>query len=641
MRKGQEKIIESAKKHGYSNKHIEILSREDLTIKDLNFIFQVMNYTEDKEDDWIVSFMEIKDPTVQLIVFREVRRKHNEFFTAINMKSMTTIDDFLTFFSKQGVVCKTTFDVDILLEIGYHRYTQSLIKLANSMREVILPDCKFVELAELEVIDTIRIVQSYITDENFDEFIHGIDVNKLCVSDKSYLKKYNYEFNLKNRTLDTASSDRYCEELYTSIRKLHDVPNCRIVSSVSNYVNETTISIIPEKIYQSIYKFISAEKSPDIDVITINTTEKVQKFKIKLFLKVDGTKYMSIECFAPSNKILIKNQNEWNVYYTDISKTILIYNSNAIFTVHNNNYYPTTVSDIKCFPDKLRNHILSLCCESKIWKDFVADSFFPPVKLNDLSNYYNKADFFAKHFNFSVPKSVNKTSFHTVYGACCATKFIKPEQIKELLLCKGKGESFICCPNKKKAKQIAKNFLIWYFSKEKGVLVNQNTLIDYIEFAMALNEPIDIKAGKKKLISEHNRLALIMQQRMNRGKKLIIPETPLKYLKLPKEFILLQTKKALFLEGKRNCNCVGTYVDRINIGKCVIFSADINDEHLTIEVRCKKERKKYVLYVAQCYTHHNSNCKPASLAYVKKCVADSTDSALKEYSRREKTAETL
>ena len=110
-----------------------------------------------------------------------------------------------------------------------------------------------------------------------------------------------------------------------------------------------------------------------------------------------------------------------------------------------------------------------------------------------------------------------------------------------------------------------------------------------------------------------------------------IPETPLKYLSLPKEFNRITTKKALYHEGQINDNCVGTYLDRINKGKCIIYSADISGEHLTIEIAFRKRK----IFVEQCYKKHNQNCKEETYAYVVKCVEDAAPQALKKYKQKE------
>lgn len=119
---------------------------------------------------------------------------------------------------------------------------------------------------------------------------------------------------------------------------------------------------------------------------------------------------------------------------------------------------------------------------------------------------------------------------------------------------------------------------------------------------MELKEKIDIKAGKKKIRKLHDKYAERLLKKKHRG-KIKIPETPLKYLKLPKEFILLDAPGALCQEQKRQHNCVSSYIGRIEKGSCIIYSADINGEHVTIETcdnrnQIQKNKRKIYFYRA-------------------------------------------
>jgi hypothetical protein len=123
----------------------------------------------------------------------------------------------------------------------------------------------------------------------------------------------------------------------------------------------------------------------------------------------------------------------------------------------------------------------------------------------------------------------------------------------------------------------------WYVRRNDPHI---ETLHDYIRFAEILNIPVDIKAGTHKVSRLHDEYTDKFVRKMNYGKKLDIPETPLKYIELPSEFKRLETKSALMAEGVIQHNCVGTYVDAVNRGDCVCYTADIAGEHLTIEICC-------------------------------------------------------
>ena len=183
---------------------------------------------------------------------------------------------------------------------------------------------------------------------------------------------------------------------------------------------------------------------------------------------------------------------------------------------------------------------------------------------------------------------------------------------------------------KRKRESIAANYLKSLLSA-RLVDINQSVLNDYIDFSLQLCKPVDILAGKKRIVKLHNEITDEIIEKSNKLSKITIPETPLKYLKLPKEFVLLKSQKALINEGRINHNCVGAYGQDIISGKCVIYSANIQNEHLTIEIKFIKIKNEYKFYVAQCYKACNIPCSPDILAYVRECLAKCSDKAIKKY----------
>ena len=374
------------------------------------------------------------------------------------------------------------------------------------------------------------------------------------------------------------------------------------------------------------------------NAVEFHFRENGQRIEIRLMTNGRGHKYIALYLFSNTNvaKVYVDQDMENNcVLNGSLRRTLLIYDNENIFVAktRGNTFYPANVSDFRYAPIEICELLLPRFSNgSMIWKDFISEKFFPPIKVNELSQYHNKKDFFEKQFGIELPNSVNKQSFLKTYAACCAKGYIKAEQLSYLLSDKEVKELYFI-PNKHNKKHIAAQYLKMYLH-QRHTNVNSDIISDYVDFSISLKEPIDILARKRKISEYHDMLTDRLIQKANHGKKLVIPETPLKYLTLPKEFSLLNTKKALAFEGKRNHNCVGAYVDFVNNGNCVIYTADINGEHLTIEICYKKSRnknKKYDFYVNQCYTTYNKNCKQETLRYVKECVERSSDKAIEKY----------
>ncbi len=95
-----------------------------------------------------------------------------------------------------------------------------------------------------------------------------------------------------------------------------------------------------------------------------------------------------------------------------------------------------------------------------------------------------------------------------------------------------------------------------------------------------------------------------------------IPDTELSRLKLPEDFILLDTYDKLYEEGEKQHNCVVSYANRICNGECIIYALDRDDTHCTIELQLDEEGP----YVSQCLTFANEEPPREIVDYVEDCV---------------------
>ena len=75
-------------------------------------------------------------------------------------------------------------------------------------------------------------------------------------------------------------------------------------------------------------------------------------------------------------------------------------------------------------------------------------------------------------------------------------------------------------------------------------------------------------------------------------------------------------------------------LDGFEKGSCIIYSADINGEHVTIEIRYRKTRGKYTFIVPQCLKMWNECCSEETLKYVKEQVKEAGEQAVKKYERK-------
>lgn len=78
---------------------------------------------------------------------------------------------------------------------------------------------------------------------------------------------------------------------------------------------------------------------------------------------------------------------------------------------------------------------------------------------------------------------------------------------------------------------------------------------------------------------------------------------------------MLRTTKEMFLEGKKQSHCVGTYINKVDIGGCAIFTYD----KFTIEVGKKMNNQ---LYIVQCRGFKNKDADEQTISYVNKFISE-------------------
>lgn len=431
----------------------------------------------------------------------------------------------------------------------------------------------------------------------------------------------------------------FFHKLYDDIIKLYQNNPSYRITTYEDTAYKAKIERMPEEFDELVNSINNALDSTSLTFATFRIKDFMCKIDVKIYTKEMGESALELLvynnlktiCYNPStNKYYLENNGRPSKKIVFFSKTS-VYSQNA-----KDKLYPTNFKDLAVFPQEIIALLLPHFTKTKIWKDFIDDNFYPPVKLNELPLFFNRKNYLEKTFGLDLPKSVNKMPLNQSYAICCAIKYVKPEHQHLMFSIKIDFDEKYNI-SKLECKIIAKKYLKSLLStRMQAVKLDENIINDYIDFSLQQSTPIDILAGKKKIIDLHNQLAEEITRKSYRCGKITFPETPLKYLRLPKEFLLLKTQKALIEEGKINHNCVGGYGKKIIAGKCVIYSANIQDEHLTIEIMFKQTKNRYKFYVAQCYKAYNRPCSDEALAYVKECIDNCSEIAIAQYLKRQK-----
>lgn len=301
----------------------------------------------------------------------------------------------------------------------------------------------------------------------------------------------------------------------------------------------------------------------------------------------EGNKYLAIDLFVETSKAEIKlnDKNIPCVYASDnrIVHSYIFWDSKkALVNGYRSKFRPCSLKDLKYLPQEFTEAILSIYSgKSNLYKDFIRENVFPPIPLNNLCEFYNKKQYLEYTFKMRLPKSTNKRPLNDSYCACCAAKYVYPEQLRYVFEPQHSC-NFNLHMSTRERKDIARIFIQDIIKKRRPSL-SGGDVYEYTSKSIEMKKPIDILAGKRKMDRLYNEATLKSIKKSLRGKKIEIPESPMKYLKLPKDYILLTTKESIpYVNERRN----------ISKGRCVGYAVNIEDEFIYIFISVKKTKSK-------------------------------------------------
>lgn len=427
----------------------------------------------------------------------------------------------------------------------------------------------------------------------------------------------------------------FCYKLYDDIIKAHSDTSAYRITIDDDNSYKATIEYIPVGFYELIANIKALGSISQYVRLSLNN--HLFKIKIEVYVRDSGEGSLTLRVYSGLRTVYYNlSRDKWSLLDGITERKIIFYSRNDVYTIIGSEVgcYPTNFKDLRRYPQKLVSVLLPYFTDTYIWKDFVKDEFFPPVKLDELCLYHNKKEYLERTFSTSLPKSINKLPLKQSYAICCAIKYVSPEQQQFIL-----STAFDFDENynidKRKRKSIAATYLKSFLSA-RFTKIDHCVIDDYVDFSLQQGKLVNVLAGKRKIVSLHDELAEEIMRKSYKHCKISIPNTPLKHLNLPKEFVMLKTQKALTLESKINHNCVCAYGDMITSGKCVIYSANIQSEHLTIDIRFKKTKNGYKFYISQCYKAYNQRCSEYALAYVNECLDNCSEKAINAYLKSER-----
>lgn len=387
---------------------------------------------------------------------------------------------------------------------------------------------------------------------------------------------------------------------------------------LNNIIDNDTYEIIHYKITENNFGLFMFEKD---QLIKLFQAVKNSEFKLQAYIKYNHCNIEYIRSNSEDNEekefVIIESGQSNSAYYDGknlnlnkkINSKLVIYDEKNIYCNRNSKFFPANLKSFNWVNSDVIKLIMDYYSNKNIfWKDVLKDylnnkshvnSF--PIQLSLIWESHSKKELFEKRFNIELDNAINKYSIFNAYLMANAMKYVKKEEYQKLKSLSNK-ELIKCC-------SVNDLFEMYYKKHLKNYIDDCDHHLyieDYCFMSIKMKKTFNLKIKSfNRLVNEHNELAIIYNSKF--VKKIKIPENSVFLkLKLPKEYKLIKTKKALIEEAVLNRNCVASYDDKINKGSSVIYTRIYKDKRYTIEIKKKTSKGKHTFYVNQLYGKKNS-----------------------------------
>lgn len=611
MRKGQEKLIQSAIKANYRDKYIEMLSDETLSIQTLKFIFDLLTTYQD-EDISLDTFLLIENYFVDKSylatasrLIKRIGRPLSEIINIIKNEDELTSIQVLTIFQDWCYLSKLTYkeiktlylqNADVCWKIGCNFYDCNFDYNFEICQKVMNLYIKTKEdNRDIPIKDIYCFVKADISEEVLIQ--NDFDYKKICL-----IKAKNFMPKTIEKILSILDNQSYA--------LVHEPEVLEQFQNIKQYIKYPMSFTIHEQIYKLSY------------------SASFNGFSIKIRYGTSSTfmvhQISDTECDYSITPNLCKNAIEYFFTYDG-----MVYAKTKIKGTEK--WYPLNFKGFACATN---NEILQIAIEEYIetqiqaghyiWKDLEKYLYvqnptcLPPIPINEILSYHTIDEMMKTHYKNANFVNCNKANLIWCFSLM---KNINKydEKTKNLLLSmKYEQKDAVFIPSEFLYNRLpVSTYWTDYGTKEKCYSYQVNDIIlDYFDITRALHiKPSLCFKSAKKLKETHDRLSELYITK--NAKTIKIPKNskfnPLRE-KLPEQFEWIKTKSRLVHEGCSMHHCVVTYDKKINADKCAIYSVinPANGKRYTIEF-CKSN-KKY--YIRQIYGMWNSMCPEEFTEYV-------------------------
>ncbi len=580
MRKGQEKILKKAAKYNYKKCCIKALSREDLTLKQLYELEYMIYCCRDKTEEWIALFLSIEDYELMNLIISYMRVEEIDI-SVEELRSMTSRDKICEYFSQNGVICRNLFDVAIIMNIGFHNYTAALFNYNTKICE------SDPQMSMYKTTSIIRRLANCLADvSDYDEFLDGIDIDRLC-QNQWYLDKYITDY-INSHTLFKLKDA-------TGIPK--DIQNMNF----NGYTVEVKANGYSRRVQYDLRSVYINCKSFSKVIVSGDGSKKANTW--------EGCEKKLV--FINKTQTFITGYSTKKGYRYKPTQLKTLFSAISICDTDEDSQNAYGVIDFLC--KKYNTYIFK-----DLYEDFLeSEGLLLPILITEAAQYKTKQELFYKHYKLSVQGNWNRRNANLTY----VIQKLKPRLTEEALA------RAMQCKNVPKIKNIGKRrYIMTYILYEAiyGVTVGDSYGCGLLSDALyeEYNRKIIKLLPERQTINEHN--ARQINKKAENVKFKIKGDTKFKKLikNMPVQYELIKTPKRLAEEGFLQKNCVAGYHRKIDSDECMIYSVKYENARHTIEIVFKNGRFE----VAQCFKSCNNPSNPMLLQELDSVLSKINDS---------------
>lgn len=576
MRKGQIKILEQARRSDYPDVVIKELSRNDLTLKELDRLYHKCWICRNHDNDWAEAFLSINNEDIISII--NTCEYSNVLLSTSDLAFMIDIKSLCKFFMQDEVICNDVTDVRIVLMLRYlscdDKYAPLLFAFARKYYDFLITEkhCSYDFIYWTYVRDVIESLISYAKYiDDFKAFIDNIDI-VASIDEQGHI------------AIESLISNYQCQKYNFELKNASGVSNDIRNIDFKGYKARITATGHTRKVHRGL-KCYSIEYYPFIEIDV--STEGV------LYTKAESNKSKTIMLFYDDNNFVTKYKTKTAVKYKPTQLRELF---DAI-SISDDEEDKTNAQSFVDFLCKIYNTYIF----RDLYNDYLASGgLLLPCLVKEAAQYHNKRDLMLNLYHCDdLNVNLNKRNCNAVYALSKIYKRMTDEAFARALQIDNIKYQHVGRERCRFAYMIYNALYDTRVADNEDMLLRDAIYDEYNHKSISLLSPATITERH----NERNKKAEAKKVKFS-----IRKDTKFKTLidNMPSEYELIKTPERLVVETHMQHNCVALsdfYANKISNDKSLLYSVVFEDKRHTIEIAGDKGHYK----VIQCYKACNQS----------------------------------